>query len=238
MCCQASANTVTSTGYKHRGVFIVKRLFPSAGLLQQEPSSNSLTRDPIRPKITASKGIAQGSVCGVLISFIFLQGCSSTSFQGSNRSGSISSFIAPDNENLSIEETTEEQARREVLSAPTNFIVLLEDDKEAWERATFFLENYLHPELLKDTKSARGGALITSVVGSRWTLANPATSGSYGYQVSKQPMSKNGYRYLVVCQPRAGGNKYQASLNAANLARFIKDGKLEVSLLREIPQKQ
>jgi hypothetical protein len=232
-------NTVTFSALQTSGGVLIVNLSAPCGLLWQQDSLGHVVvrGEHLLQRRVVRKGLRQGRLCAVFISLFLLQGCSLSSDPRSDRSGSISSFIAPDNENLSIEETTEEQARREVLSTPTNFIIPLDSDKEAWERATFFLENYSNPVQFKDAKGGRAAALITSVVGSRWTLANPPGNGSYSYQVSKQAMSKNGYRYLVVCQPRVGGNKYQASLNGANLARFIKDGKLEVSLLREIPQK-
>lgn len=167
--------------------------------------------------------VARGLIC--LASLLI--GCSPSS----QSSGPSALFVPSNNSHMRLEESTEEQAKREVLSSPTHFVVALEDDKEAWERATFFLENYVQPAGAKEGSAPAGAGHITSVVGTRWTLANPAGRGSYNYQISKQATPNKGYRYAVVCQPMVGGNKYQASLNAANVARFIKDGKLEVSLL-------
>jgi hypothetical protein len=44
-------------------------------------------------------------------------------------------------------------------------------------------------------------------------------------------MNKDGFLYAVTCTPTSKGSAAQAALNAGSFARFIKDGKLEVSLL-------
>lgn len=125
--------------------------------------------------------------------------------------------------NLEVSATPEDQARQEVVDTPTVFAVPFADDQYSWERARFFLENYTG-------SSATPASAVMRVVGDRWALAsNPAIS-QYRYEVSKD-VSDGGFTYQVVCAPGVGGDQQQAALNAGNLARFIREGKLEVSLL-------
>jgi hypothetical protein len=125
---------------------------------------------------------------------------------------------------LEVAATPEDQARDEVLATPTVFHVPFEQDVYSWERARFFLENYVGA-------SAGHTSAVTKVVGSRWSLeSNPALE-RYRYEVSKDSADA-GFTYRVVCMAGGAGDPAQAALNAGNLARFIRDGKLEVSLLR------
>jgi hypothetical protein len=111
-----------------------------------------------------------------------------------------------------------------VLSTPTEFDVSIEQDRYAWERARFFLENY------SGTEGEPHNAVV-KVVGSRRGLGSaPSTANQYSYEVFKD-FYAGGYRYSVNCVAGPGGASQQAALNAGNLARFIRDGKLEVSLL-------
>jgi hypothetical protein len=71
---------------------------------------------------------------------------------------------------------------------------------------------------------------MTRVVGSRFSLVSNPAQDSYTYEVAKE-MNKDGFLYAVTCTPTSKGSAAQAALNAGSFARFIKDGKLEVSLL-------
>jgi hypothetical protein len=148
--------------------------------------------------------------------------CSSV---GSVKPGSIANLSHAAMHNLEVEATPQEQARDEVLATPTEFVVPLEQDRFAWERARFFLENY----------GSGGGAssnAVVKVVGSRRGLASAPGDSRYTYEVFKDFIS-SGYRYSVKCLPSSTGEVDNASLNAGNFARFIRDGKLEVSLLAQ-----
>lgn len=139
-------------------------------------------------------------------------------------SGSISAVSRADQHGLEVAATTKDQAREEILTTPTVFSVSFEDDVHSWERARFFLENYA---------GARPGhsSSLTKVVGSRWSLeSNPGVS-AYRYEVTKDSDSA-GFTYHVGCAAGPDGDASQAVLNAANFARFIRDGKLEMSLLQ------
>lgn len=139
--------------------------------------------------------------------------------------GSIADLSQAAAHGLEVAATPEQQAREEVLAMPTDFEVSVEQDRYAWERARFFLENY----------GAGTGApsnAVVKVVGSRRGLASSPKETSYVYEVFKD-FNSNGYRYSVRCVPSPGGEMAAASLNAGNFARFIRDGKLEVSLLAQ-----
>jgi hypothetical protein len=138
--------------------------------------------------------------------------------------GSIADIVQASAHGLEVEATPQDQAREEVLSMPTEFEVSLEQDRYAWERARFFLENY------SGTEGEPHNAVV-KVVGSRRGLGSaPSTSTEYAYEVFKD-FYAGGYRYSVQCVAGPSGQSQQAALNAGNLARFIRDGKLEVSLL-------
>lgn len=126
---------------------------------------------------------------------------------------------------LEVAATTEDQARQDVLQAPTTFEVSFEDDTYCWERARFFLENY-------STESpGLSSSAVTKIVGKRWSLASNPAQSKYQYEVSKDS-GRDGYTYSVSCIAGEGGDIAQASMNAGNFARFIREGKLEMSLLR------
>jgi hypothetical protein len=154
-----------------------------------------------------------------LLPLFALSGCSVEKV----RDGSIANFShANAFEKLEVAATPEEQARDEILAAPTEFVVPIEQDRFAWERTRFFLENY-----------GAGGATPTNavvkVVGSRRGLSSAPGPSPYTYEVFKD-FSHDGYRYSVRCVT-TNGDASDAALNAGNFARFIRDGKLEVSLL-------
>jgi hypothetical protein len=158
------------------------------------------------------------AICLVILA---LSACST---QRSQR-GSLADLSQASAHGLEVEATPEEQARDEVMSTPTEFEVSIEHDRYAWERARFFLEKYSSPD--SETHNP-----VVKIVGSRRGLASPPTNGSYSYEVFKD-FHPDGYRYSVQCIPGPGGEIRQALLNASNFARFIRDGKLEVSLLSQ-----
>jgi len=155
----------------------------------------------------------------IVLSLIALSGCSVEKV----RDGSIANLSHADAfEKLEVAATPEDQARDEILAAPTEFVVPIEQDRFAWERARFFLENY------------GGGAgtpsnAVVKVVGSRRGLSSAPGPSPYTYEVFKD-FSGEGYRYSVRCVTTSGDGS-DATLNAGNFARFIREGRLEVSLL-------
>jgi hypothetical protein len=125
---------------------------------------------------------------------------------------------------LEVAATTTDQVRDEILTTPTAFDVAFADDEYSWERARFFLENYVGG-------SAGHTAVVTKIVGTQWSLESNPAMGKYRYAVSKD--ARDGvFAYTVICEAGAAGDPGQAALNAGNFARFIRDGQLEVSLLK------
>lgn len=151
---------------------------------------------------------------------IVLSGCGSSTQQH----GSIADVVGATALGLEVAETTQDQARNEVLSTPTEFDLTIEQDRYSWERARFFLENYV--------QAAQAPVIpVTKVIGSRWALSSPPSSDQYVYEVWREAIP-DGFHYSVKCLASSDiADQSQALLNAANLARFVRDGKLEVSLL-------
>jgi hypothetical protein len=129
-----------------------------------------------------------------------------------------------DNYQYEVAETSLQEAQAELQQTPSQFFISNQDDRYAWERARFFLENY--------SGSSASSPVVSKVVGARWGMASSTNQALFRYEVWKDPVS-GGYQYSVGCLPTGenGGEPAKASLNAANLSRFIQQGKLEVSLL-------
>lgn len=160
------------------------------------------------------------SISLIAVSALAVAGCASPA---SVRPGSIANLSHADAyEKLEVEATPEDQARAAVLDTPTDFLVPIEDDRFAWERARFFLENY-------GSGTGAPSNAVVKVVGSRRGLSSAPGPSQYTYEVFKD-FSAAGYQYSVRCSSTEGDAE-KAALNAGNFARFIKDGKLEVSLL-------
>ena len=151
-----------------------------------------------------------------------LTGCGA-SLGGSNR-GSMAALIGASNHKLEIAETSRESAKREVLQAPRTFAVSKSDDSYTWDRARFFIENY------SDVPGGQRAAVVR-IVGDQWALVSHPSSTGYHYEVKREP-SADRFIYTVSCAADSFGNQTQADLNEGNLARFVREGQLEVSLLK------
>ncbi len=119
----------------------------------------------------------------------------------------------------------QEQIQEEIANAPTSFEVAFAEDHSAWERAGWFFQKYTASTDVKTERYQDSGS------GSEvWLLTN-ADSGKdlYRYTVKKTP-SGSGLAYTVFCRTEAG-TREKCDQNARNLARFIKSGTLEVSML-------
>jgi hypothetical protein len=123
-----------------------------------------------------------------------------------------------------VAETSLQEAQAELQQTPTQFFISNQDDRYAWERARFFLENY--------SGVSASSAVVSKVVGARWGMATVQTQALFSYSVWKDPVA-GGYQYAVNCSSAADKRlePAKARLNAANFARFVQQGKLEVSLL-------
>ena len=145
--------------------------------------------------------------------FVFLPSCSTTG-------------TSPDKSKVIVEvETIKDQALKEIQSTPTDFFITTSENMEAWERARLFFANYLGLNSLNSAEA---------IVGNTYVLTNRHLAPkSYFYEIRKQPFGE-GFNYSVQCTAKT--SKAHASLakrNAQNVARFIKDGTLELSLLEQ-----
>lgn len=116
-----------------------------------------------------------------------------------------------------------QQSEDAIRATPTHFSVSYGDDRVFWTRAQLFLNSHTDGFATK-----QGGHTDNS-----WALITNRSVGKpkYVYEVSRRP-GTTGVDYSVRCLPGAPGARGdRASLNAQNLARFIKDGTLEVALL-------
>lgn len=157
----------------------------------------------------------------VLLS-VFHVGCA----RYSARPGSFSGLLHAEERGLEVDQTVDDQARQAVLETPTTFALSFEEERSAWERARFFFEQYL----AGSPSDGRSGVVV-KVVGSRWILTNAVVT-SYQYEVSKEH-GAGIVHFAVRCMARDAAKQHLAQLNAANLARFIRSGTLERSLIAQ-----
>ncbi|MDC0358173.1 hypothetical protein OAO01_05095 [Oligoflexia bacterium] len=126
-------------------------------------------------------------------------------------------------QNYSIEVITpEDKALAAVEASPVEFKVPIEQEGYAWERAKIFFQQYQADRAPKTKALSHGGLRLYGRYPDRH---------SYTYQVEKYP-SRTGAMFFVKCTPRGStATRSIANRNSKNLARFIREGKLEVSLL-------
>ena len=106
-----------------------------------------------------------------------------------------------------------------VLEAyPTRFTVPIGEGKQSLERAFFFFKTYTSSFTPGDISATDRNINLTS------EKSNDATR----YRVSRV-LVKEGFRYSVSASFKKDQTK--SAIMASNLARFIKDGNLEISLL-------
>ena len=121
-------------------------------------------------------------------------------------------------------ETIPEQALKEVQASPTTFTVPVSDSIAAWDRARMFFLQY---------QGVKSIAAIESEPFPSQTLLNNENvlTGKYVYEVTRKPAT-DGSLITVKCVPRTGrGSAGNATRNARNLSRFIREGTLEISFL-------
>jgi len=130
--------------------------------------------------------------------------------------------VAPETPSFEIEvESVEQQALGAVASTPLEFLVPLQEADEAWSRALLFFSQYTSAE----GRPREVGPRLVEV------STEGESSDPYRYTV-RRLVTPQGYSFAVKCE--ANGAERIAGLaeqNGRNLARFIRDGTLEVSLL-------
>jgi len=118
-------------------------------------------------------------------------------------------------------ETITDQAIAEILNTPTEFVVSFPDDHHSWERAMLFLDKHTTRKSVQHIMDPEE-LLIVSNYGE--------TRDSYWYNIEKISHPE-GWLYRIRAVPALSGNHQLADRNARNLARFIRNGILERSLI-------
>ena len=161
-------------------------------------------------------------IIAIILSFSLL-GCVSEN----SRPKGVFSHLPDTNHGISMEvaASVDQQAAQEIGAFPAQFIIPIDEEPVVWSRAKLFLEKFL-PTTGVTTP------VIMKVVGKRWVLAsNSKIPGGYGYEISRDELPGS-YRLSVKCVPKSKEFSQQAAeMNAKNVARFLKEGRLEVSLL-------
>ncbi|MBX7136764.1 MAG: hypothetical protein K1X83_02185 [Oligoflexia bacterium] len=118
-----------------------------------------------------------------------------------------------------------EQSSQAIKATPTDFFVDFGADVHAWERVSVFFDEFSPKFEIESDGSTIPQMKINSA---------PLPENRYIYRVSKRP-ARGGYRYNVACDSNLLASpppeRQNARQNAQNLARFIRDGQLERSLL-------
>ena len=118
-------------------------------------------------------------------------------------------------------ETVEDQARAAVDETPLEFTVPLMEADEAWARARLFISEYTSGDGTPREVSPRHAFVTNEGQG----------TDRFTYRIDRT-VTPRGYAFVVACRPREQGVLQPlAEHNGRNIARFIRVGTLEVSLL-------
>jgi hypothetical protein len=112
--------------------------------------------------------------------------------------------------------SVQEQAQEAIEQTPLVFEVEVSSDVEAWERALYFFKSYS-----KDQVKVLGTSLKSI----------PSPDSRFVYEVVKS-RGNVGFTYSVRCAEKSLEVTPDSTLNAKNLARFIKEGTYELSLVK------
>jgi len=155
---------------------------------------------------------------------LLLAGCSagtaSSSLQRSTQDLSLQERSRQTQWEIEVE-TIEDQAIAEVLGAPTEFVVTFSDDHHSWERAILFLERHTSKQAFQYISSPQEMIIVSN---------HGAVQDNYWYNVEKASHPE-GWFYRVKAVSAGAGSHHLADRNARNLARFIRNGILERSLI-------
>ena len=110
----------------------------------------------------------------------------------------------------------------EVMASPTTFILPTGEARAAWGRAQLFFDRYSeHGSQERPTDS---GVTLAS---------RPGVKERYLFSIEQQPHA-DGTQFQVRCVPIGdSAAPYLAERNAHNVARFVKDGSIELELLTD-----
>jgi len=116
--------------------------------------------------------------------------------------------------------TMEEALREEVANSPVSFVLNHYESNYAWERAKIFFKEHT-TGFLGERKVSPDKLLLSNI---------ESAKDKYVYEVERS-RSAEGFRYHITCFSNEFAGLDQSQVNARNLARFIRMGQLERSLL-------
>ncbi|MBX7144965.1 MAG: hypothetical protein K1X79_10975 [Oligoflexia bacterium] len=116
----------------------------------------------------------------------------------------------------------EEQVAQSLAETPKHFIVEYTEAQHAAERVEYFFQNYTSGFKQIQDQGPSAATIITN---------RAEASGGYQYTVERT-VTAQGFQYIVNCEASGpGAQPAAADRNARNLARFIREGQLEISLI-------
>lgn len=124
------------------------------------------------------------------------------------------------NKGMTIERTSsQELILEEIEGMPTQFSLDIPSSKAAWVRAVLFVQEH-----------TKGSAEIEP---NKIVSCSNHPENQFVYRISKND-SEMGATFEITCEPieKTPANQAAALLNAKNLARFLRNGELELSLLK------
>lgn len=157
------------------------------------------------------------SLISVAMSSVFLCLCACVGGKSAPTSGVVVSAVSSEEESLAA-----------LHGAPLDFEVAYPQASYSWERACAFFKQYT----AKSAQVVLGPADSTDAP---VLLTNRSSGDRIIYEVRKTAATRGGLRFLVSSRAREGVIFQEdfLKMRAQNLARFIRDGNLDLSLTRD-----
>lgn len=115
----------------------------------------------------------------------------------------------------------EEQVAQSLAETPKSFVVQYSEAQHTEERLAYFFRNYTAGAQETDEQGPSSATVITNKIDS---------NTNFLYTIERT-VNASGYQYIVHCEGLSNEFQPAADRNARNLARFLREGQLEVSLL-------
>ncbi len=115
--------------------------------------------------------------------------------------------------------SSEQELQTLISEYPLEFKLGSAEEELAWQRANLFGDHFLGSTPVPSYHSGRDESVSLKI-----------KSKNFEYSVTKRLKGKE-FIITVSCQVSGVGTPVQADLNARNLSRFIKEGRLEVAIL-------
>lgn len=126
----------------------------------------------------------------------------------------------------------EEQIVSAVDGFSPTFMVPYKDDDLVWNRARYFFGQYTPYAAHIINKPFGEGTILAPPPHTEGAGSEESSPGSYSFVIEKTRNAQvRAYLYTVACTTRStAASAFQATRNGKNLARFMKDGEVELSL--------